>query len=197
MAEWFMAQIKPKLSGNRNAAHLRDAALLGGARRLTIAYHGTPITPAAQLARMHGEHFCVSFWRPDNADVCETIGASVMWDNGAFSAYTKGAEKIDSDALYDWREPRLYHPHRAGRRHWRRCQEVQREAVARWPFSRDLSWPVGIYSLPDYLSELCDGGWAGICLGSAGEFWKLAARHGNVAWRRRSITLLGAVGCLG
>ena len=59
---------------------------------MTIHYHGTPITPAAQLARMAGEHFCVSFYRPDNADVCEVIGQSVLWDNGAFSAYTKGVE---------------------------------------------------------------------------------------------------------
>lgn len=59
---------------------------------MTIAYHGTPITPAAQLARMYGEHFCVSFAHPDNAGVCEAIGASVLWDNGAFSAYTKGTQ---------------------------------------------------------------------------------------------------------
>lgn len=149
---------------------------------MTIAYHGTPITPAAQLARMQGEHFCVSFWRPDNADVCEAIGASVMLDNGAFSAYTKGV-KIDKAALYDWLEPRLYHPHRAVV-----CDviggdvEAQRQGIRDWPFPRDLSWPVWHLDKPlDYLSELCDGGWAGICLGSAGEFWEV----GGMAWERR------------
>lgn len=149
---------------------------------MTIAYHGTPITPAAQLARMYGEHFCVSFYRPDNADVCETIGASVLWDNGAFSAYTKGAQ-IDERALYAWLEPRLYHPHRAvvldvigG------DVSVQRDAVSRWPFPRDLSWPVWHLDKPlDYLSELCEGGWAGVCLGSAGDYWEI----GGVAWQRR------------
>lgn len=149
---------------------------------MTIAYHGTPITPAAQLARMHGEHFCVSFYRPDNAGVCETIGASVMWDNGAFSAYTKGAA-VDEAALYEWLEPRLYHPHRAvvldviGA-----PVEQQRDAITRWPFPRDLSWPVWHLDKPlDYLSELCDGGWSGVCLGSAGEFWEI----GGMAWERR------------
>lgn len=149
---------------------------------MTISFHGTPITPAAQLARLQGEHFCVSFYRPDNADVCETIGASVLWDNGAFSAYTKGIT-VDERALFDWLEPRLYHPHRAvvldvigG------PVEQQRQAVKRWPFPRDLSWPVWHLDKPlDYLSELCDGGWSGVCLGSAGEYWQI----GSVAWERR------------
>lgn len=149
---------------------------------MTIAYHGTPLTPAAQLARMHGEHFCVSFYRPDNADVCEAIGASVLWDNGAFSAYTKGAE-IDEAKLYAWLDPRLYHPHRAvvldrigG------DVEAQRAMVNRWPFPRELSWPVWHLDKPlDYLSELCDGGWSGVCLGSAGEYWEI----GGMSWERR------------
>lgn len=154
---------------------------------MTIAYHGTPITPAAQLARMHGEHFCVSFWRPDNADVCEAIGASVMWDNGAFSAYTKGVE-IDERALYEWLEPRLYHPHRAvvfdviDRPDRLAGVDVQRACVARWPFPKDMSWPVWHLDKPlDYLSELCDGGWSGVCLGSAGAYWEV----GGMAWERR------------
>ena len=109
---------------------------------MTLHYHGTPITPAAQLARMAGEHFCVSFARPDNADVCEAIGQSVLWDNGAFSAYTRGVE-VDWADYYKWLEPRLYHPHRAvipdvidG------DVEQQREQIQEWPMPRELSWPV-------------------------------------------------------
>ncbi|TXH56930.1 MAG: hypothetical protein E6Q97_05450 [Desulfurellales bacterium] len=149
---------------------------------MTIAYHGTPITPAAQLARMQGEHFCVSFYRPDNADVCEAIGASVMWDNGAFSAHTKGVQ-IDERALCEWLEPRLYHPHRAVVLDAiDQPVDVQREYVKRWPFPRDLSWPVWHLDKPlDYLSEICDGGWAGLCLGSAGQYWQIA----SPSWERR------------
>ena len=149
---------------------------------MTIVFHGTPITPAAQLARLYGEHFCVSFYRPDNADVCETIGASVLWDNGAFSAFTKGG-KVDEMALYDWLEPRLYHPHRAvvldvidG------PVDQQREAIKRWPFPKDLSWPVWHLDKPlSYLNELCDDGWSGVCLGSAGKYWEI----GSSAWLHR------------
>jgi len=148
---------------------------------MTIHFHGTPITPSAQLARMAGEHFCVSFYRPDNADVCESIGQSVLWDNGAFSAYTKGAE-LDERALYDWLEPRLYHPHRAvvldkigG------SVDEQRDMLSRWPFPRDMSWPVWHLDKPlDYLSELADE-WGALCLGSAGDYWEI----GSLSWERR------------
>jgi hypothetical protein len=148
---------------------------------VTIHYHGTPITPAAQLARMAGQHFCVSFYRPDNAGVCEEIGQSVLWDNGAFSAYTKG-KPIDERALFDWLAPRLYHPHRAvvldkigG------DVDEQRAMLARWPFPRDLSWPVWHLDKPlDYLSELADE-WPAICLGSAGAYWEI----GSASWTRR------------
>lgn len=148
---------------------------------MTIHYHGTPITPAAQLAKMAGEHFCVSFVRPDNADVCEAIGQSVLWDNGAFSAYTRG-EEISERELYDWLEPRLYHPHKAvmldvigG------TVEEQRELNARWPLPKALSWPVWHLDKPlDYLSELeCEHG--AVCLGSAGPYWDV----GGTAWERR------------
>lgn len=148
---------------------------------MTIHYHGTPITPSAQLARMAGEHFCVSFANPQNADTCEAIGQSVLWDNGAFTVYTQGAE-LDERALYDWLEPRMYHPHRAvvldrigG------DVDEQREMTKRWPMPRDLSWPVWHLDKPlDYLAELADE-WPGVCLGSAGEYWQV----GSVAWERR------------
>lgn len=148
---------------------------------MTIHFHGTPITPAAQLVRMAGEHFCVSFYRPDNADACEAIGQSVLWDNGAFSAFTRGAQ-IDERALYEWLEPRLYHPHRAvvldridG------TVDDQRAMVKRWPFARALSWPVWHLHEPlDYLSELSDE-WGALCFGSSGDYWEI----GSTAWVRR------------
>lgn len=46
-------------------------------------YHGTPLTPRAELQKMAGKHFCVSFANPGDADWCLANGQSVMWDNGA------------------------------------------------------------------------------------------------------------------
>lgn len=154
---------------------------------MTIHYHGTPITPKAQLARMAGEHFCVSFANPSDADTCEGIGQSVLWDNGAFS-FRERPVPLDERTLYEWLEPRLYHPHRAvvldkipmpGQTGT--SVEDQRAMVKRWPFPRDLSWPVWHLDKPlDYLSELVDE-WPGVCLGSAGDYWEV----GSVTWERR------------
>ena len=47
---------------------------------------------------------------------------------------------------------------------------------------RPLSWPVWHLDKPlSYLDELCDGGWAGICLGSAGKYWEI----GSTLWEHR------------
>lgn len=143
---------------------------------MTICYHGTPITPKAQLYRMTGQNFCVSFAESRDADFCEAFGQSVLWDNGAFSAYTKGVVLNEAE-LHKWLEPRLRHPHRAvvldvidgG-------VDVQRAAIDRWPFPRDLSWPVWHLDKPlDYLDELVSE-WPAACLGSAGKYWEIGSQ---------------------
>lgn len=141
-------------------------------------YHGTPITPMAQLARMAGRNFCVSFERPDNLKHCLQIAQRVMFDNGAFSAKTRGAE-FDLPGFYEWIEPILAHPH------WGVVPDVidgtveqQREMVATWPFRREFGMPVWHLGLPiDYLIELCDD-WGQVCFGSAGTYWQI----GTPAW---------------
>jgi len=42
-------------------------------------YHGTPMTPRAALQQMAGRAFCVSFYRPDDAEVVEAISPAVMF----------------------------------------------------------------------------------------------------------------------
>lgn len=148
---------------------------------MTICYHGTPVTPRAQLYRMAGQSFCVSFADPRDADFCDAFGQSVLWDNGAFSAWTRG-RAVDEPALYAWLEPRLRHPHRAV------VMDVidgdvdqQRAAIKRWPFPRQLSWPVWHLDKPlDYLDELADK-WPAVCFGSAGEY----AQIGTESWLRK------------
>lgn len=143
-----------------------------------IHYHGTPITPLAQLERMAGRHFCVSYERPDDLRRCLRIGQSLMLDNGAFSAKTRGAE-FDLAGFYGWVEPLLAHPH------WAVVPDVidgtveqQRAMVAAWPFRREFGKPVWHLGLPiDYLLEICDT-WGTVCLGSAGAYWQI----GTAAW---------------
>lgn len=143
-----------------------------------IKYHGTPITPRAQLDRMKGRNFCVSFERPDNLKHCLRIAQGLMLDNGAFSAKTRGVE-FDQKGFYQWVEPILSHPH------WAVVPDVidgtveqQREMVATWPFRREFGIPVWHLGLPiTYLIELCDQ-WGRVCFGSAGAYWQI----GTPSW---------------
>jgi hypothetical protein len=56
---------------------------------MTLHYHGTPLSPTSELMKLAGKCFCVPFSDSRDADRCLAIGQSVMFDNGAFSAFTK------------------------------------------------------------------------------------------------------------
>lgn len=147
-----------------------------------IHYHGTPFTPISERQKMAGKNFCVSFAHPADADWCMAHGQSIMWDNGAFSAYKSGA-KFSPSAFAKWVEPRLGHPH------WAVIPDVidgsvgeQRSMIAAWPHSRDFSAPVWHMAMPvDWLLELLDG-WPRVCFGSSGQYWQV----GSTSWERRA-----------
>ncbi|OHV73331.1 hypothetical protein [Ensifer sp. LCM 4579] len=147
-----------------------------------IHYHGTPLTPRAELLKMAGKNFCVSFANPSDADWCLANGQSVMWDSGAFTAFTKG-KPVDWTKYYAWLDPRLGHPH------WAVIPDVidgtleeQRALVATWPFPELLGAPVWHMALPtSYLLELCER-WPRICFGSSGRYWQV----GSDDWCRRA-----------
>lgn len=146
-----------------------------------IHYHGTPLTPRKELEKMAGLHFCVSFARPDDAEWCLKNAQSVMWDNGAFSSFTRGIT-FDREGYVKWLECRLGHPH------WAVVPDVidgsaddQRAMLYGWPYPKELSAPVWHLGLPiDYLLELADN-WPRICFGSSAEYWQV----GSDAWARR------------
>ena len=146
-----------------------------------IHYHGTPISgKKTDLLRRAGRHFCVSYAAPKQLDTCLAIGQSVMFDNGAFSAFTQG-EKFDLPGYLDWVDPILTNPHWAvipdaidGN------EEEQRALVKLWPF-RHFGAPVWHMALPiDYLLELSEA-WPRICLGSTAMYWQI----GSPDWCRR------------
>ena len=146
-----------------------------------IHYHGTPITPNRAIETMGGKHFCVSYARPDQLERCLRLGQSLMLDNGAFSAKTRGLQ-FDRNGFYKWVEPILRHPN------WGVVPDVidgtveqQREMVASWPFRKEFGIPVWHLGLSiDYLLELCDQ-WGRVCFGSAGEYWQI----GTQKWTAR------------
>jgi hypothetical protein len=130
---------------------------------------------------MAGRHFCVSFMAPNDLEWCLKHGASVMLDNGAFSAWTRGVA-IDWCKFYEWCEPYLGHPH------WVVLPDVidgdegaNDELLAGSPLPRELSAPVWhLHESLDRLRRLSDE-WPRICFGSSGEF----AVPGNEAWVSR------------
>lgn len=146
-----------------------------------IHYHGTPITPRKALLEMTGRHFCVSFANPRDIHECLRIGQSVMLDNGAFTAFTKG-KPMDVVGYIAWVEEHLAHPHWAvipdvidG------TEEQQKSGIAVWHFPPELSAPVWHLSLSlDWLLELADT-WPRICFGSSGDYWQI----GSPSWTRR------------
>jgi hypothetical protein len=146
-----------------------------------IHYHGTPISPIKAIETMGGKHFCVSYARPDDLKRCLSIGQSLMLDNGAFSAKTRGLQ-FDRNGFYEWVEPLLAHPH------WAVVPDVidgtedeQREMVKSWPFRKEIGIPVWHLGLSiSYLIELCDL-WGRVCFGSAGEYWQI----GTPKWCHR------------
>lgn len=148
-----------------------------------IHYHGTPLTPRSELLKMAGKCFCVSFAEPRDADWCLTHGQSVMWDNGAFSQHTRGAQP-DWGKFYAWVEPRLGHPH------WAVVPDViggsvddNLALIAQWPHRRDLAAVVWHMHEPvEHLLDLCQIGFGRVCFGSSGAYWQV----GSESWERRA-----------
>lgn len=157
-----------------------------------IHYHGTPLTPRFELAKMAGKNFCVSFANPGDADWCLQFGQAVVWDNGAYPIYQREAKitadgvappRIDWNRFYAWLEDRLGHPH------WAIVPDVIDGAVednlaliAQWPFRKELAAVVWHLSEPiEHLLALIEMGFAKICFGSSGAYWQV----GSERWCRR------------
>lgn len=146
-----------------------------------LHYHGTPITPRVALATMVGRHFCVSFMAPNDLDWCLKYGASVMFDNGAFSAWTRGVA-MDWGGFFVWCEPLLRHPH------WAVLPDVidgtendNDELLKLNRLPREFVAPVWhLHESLDRLRRLSDN-WPRICFGSSGVY----SVPGNEAWINR------------
>lgn len=147
-----------------------------------IHYHGTPLSPRRELYKLAGRNFCVSFSDPRDAAICLKIGQSVMFDNGAFSAYTKGV-KVNFRDYISWVEALLGPPH------WAVIPDVidgsefeQRKLIGQWPFAPIVSAPVWHMNLPiKYLLRLSET-WPRICFGSTARYWQI----GSDEWCRRA-----------
>lgn len=147
-----------------------------------LHYHGTPITPRQELEKLSGKNFCVSFAHPWDAEWCIKNAQSIMWDNGAFSAYTKG-KSFDVCAYKVWLDDKLYGSN------WAVVPDViggdveqQKELHSQWDYPDHLSCYVWHMHLPlSWLKELVQT-YPRVAFGSSGQFWKV----GNSDWSRRA-----------
>lgn len=135
-----------------------------------IHYHGTPITPRASLLAMAGRSFCVPHNDGRDLATCMAIGQSVMLDNGAYAAWTRGPAP-DWPAFYEWCEPHLSPVH------WAVVPDVidgdgpaNDGLAAQWPHPREWAGVVWHLHEPiDRLRALADG-WPRVCFGSSGQY---------------------------
>lgn len=152
---------------------------------MTIHLHGTPITPRAELMKLAGRNFCVSYAAPGDVATVHKIGQMVMLDNGAFSFWRQGVEVDDEfwAGYYDWCEKWLAH-----RTTWAVIPDVidgtveeNDRLVRMWPFGPDQAAPVWHLHEPlDRLMGLC-ADWSKVCVGSSGQY----AVIGTDAWHHR------------
>lgn len=147
-----------------------------------IVYHGTPFGgDRAGVSRfLQGRHALIPFPRQEDCatafDVCQTV----IFDNGAFSAWKQGHPITDWSPYYDW------------------CEEWHRHPAFAWAIIPDVidggesdndallfEWPTNIAGVPvwhlheslERLERMCRR-WPRLCLGSSGQY----ADPGNSAW---------------
>ena len=163
-----------------------------------LHYHGTPISPVAELLTLSGKCFCVSHIRPDDIVRAHQIGQSVMLDNGAFSKWKSGKE-TNWPGYYEWCDHWIHYPTT-----WAVIPDVinagtqEQDALIR-------EWPFGFRGAPVWhmdeplsrLLRLCDD-WPRVCVGSTDvyatvlspqwerkmdEMWnELLKRHSRTPW---------------
>lgn len=157
-----------------------------------IHYHGTPMTPAADMVRaFQARHAMVSFEEPRQIEVAAEICQSVVLDNGAFSAWRQG-KNYDFAGFAAWAEKWIRHP----------CvewcvipdvidgNEAQNDALLRdWAFPAAVSVPV--YHMHESIDRLVRlaADYPRVALGSSGEY----AQVGTEQWWARMADMMDAI----
>lgn len=116
-----------------------------------IVYHGTPFGgDRAGVARfLRGRHALIPFPRQEDCAIAFEVCQSVVFDNGAFSAWKQGGPILDWSAYYDW--CREWHRHPAFA--WAIIPDVidgseedNDALIAEWPLAKHEGVPVCTYT---------------------------------------------------
>ena len=149
-----------------------------------IVYHGTPFGgDRAGVARfLRNRHALIPFPRQEDCAVAMQVCQTVVFDNGAFTAWKQGQPITDWTPYHEW------------------CDEWHRHPAFAWAIIPDVidgseddndelldEWPGHIEGVPvwhlhesfERLDRLCK--WPRICIGSSGQY----ATPGAKGWMRR------------
>lgn len=160
-----------------------------------IHYHGTPIGGTRQdVARfLMGRHALVPFPRQDDMGIVADVCQSFVFDNGAFSVWTKGRE-LDVPGYLAWVRDWCKHPGFE----WALIPDeiVGDEQANDALISEFQNADLGRYGVPvwhlheslDRLARLCDE-WPTVALGSSGQ-WKTP---GTAGWWSRMSEAMDAI----
>lgn len=157
-----------------------------------IHFHGTPLTPTADMAQAFARrHAMVSFAHPQQMEIAAEVCQSVALDNGAFPAWVKGAA-YDFDGFAEWAAKWVKHP----AVEW--CvipdridgSESDNDALLRdWGMPAAVSVPVWHMHESVARLERLAADFPRVALGSSGEFKDV----GTEAWWLRMADALDAV----
>tara|TARA_R110000744_G_C19267803_1_gene552114 strand:+ start:424 stop:1104 length:681 start_codon:yes stop_codon:yes gene_type:complete len=155
-----------------------------------IHYHCADINPHHKLTEMAGRHLLCSFAYKAPVALAHQIAQSVLLDNGAYTAWTRGQEP-KWGKFYDWCDVWLDCPTT-----WAIIPdvidggvEIQDKLMSEWPFTEARGAPVWHLDEPiDRLIRLVEA-WPRVCLGSAGEY----AEIGTNSWHSRMIEVFNSV----
>lgn len=134
------------------------------------------------MEKLKGRNFCVSYAQTQDASWCIENAQSIMWDNGAFSAYTKGKE-FNKVGYLSWLNDKLYGAN------WAVVPDViggtvedQKAMMKGWHYPDHLSCYVWHMDLPiEWLKELVET-YPRVAFGSSGKYWKV----GSPEWKYRA-----------
>lgn len=159
-----------------------------------IHYHGGPITPLTVAdAVWRGRHAFVSFERPEQTAMAAAVSQSFALDNGAYSAWTQGAQ-LDIKGYAEWVKEWSRHPGFD----WCLIPDVidgseqdNHGLIAQWRELGDFSISVPVWHMHESLDRLryLTVAWRRIAIGSSGAY----AVVGSPDWWARMAEAMAAV----
>lgn len=157
-----------------------------------IVYHGTPFGGDRQgVTRfLQGRHALIPYPRPEDIETAFEVCQTVVFDNGAFTAWKQGEPITDWSGYYEF--CRTWHRHPAFA--WAIIPDVIDGSEADNDALLD-EWDGQIEGVPvwhlhesmERLDRLCQ--WPRICLGSSGKF----ATTGTPSWWGRMIQAMDVI----